>query len=66
MEQVDKDAITEYIQACTCCRVVLGWHFDRANGDDDNNSGSIDCYSTDSVFCNWCKSRSKSRRVYSN
>ena len=68
VEQVDEDAMTEYIQARTCRRVVLGRYFDRADNDDDNgsSSSSMDCHSTDSVFCDWCKSRSKSRRVYSN
>jgi RecQ zinc-binding len=66
VEQVDEDAMTEYIQARTCRRVILGRYFDRADDDDDNGSGSgsMDCYSTDSVLCDWCKSRSKSRRVY--
>jgi superfamily II DNA helicase RecQ len=69
VEQVDEDAMTKYIQARTCRRVVLGRHFDKDNNDDDNNdsgSGSIDCHSTDSIFCDWCKSKSRSRRVYSN
>jgi superfamily II DNA helicase RecQ len=67
VEQVDEDAMTEYIQARTCRRVVLGRYFDRAdNNDNGSGSGSMDCHSTDSVFCDWCKSRSKSRKVYSS
>ena len=70
VEQMDEDAMTEYIQARTCHRIVLGGYFDRNDGEDNDDngsgSGSIDCHSTDSVFCDWCKSGSKSRRMYSN
>ena len=52
VEQVDEDAMTEYIQARRCRREVLSWYFDKgvvAEGE------RVDCYSTDSVLCDWCR-----------
>jgi superfamily II DNA helicase RecQ len=48
VEKVDEDAMTAFMQASTCRRKVLSQHFDR-------ESGIVDCISTDSVFCDHCK-----------
>ena len=48
VEQVDEEAMTAFIQASTCRRKVLSGRFDR-------ESGIVDCISTDSVFCDHCK-----------
>lgn len=47
-EQVDEDAMTEFLQSTGCRRQVLAWYFDG------EESGS-DCKSTDSVYCDRCK-----------
>ena len=56
VEQVDEDAMTEFIQAQGCRRVVLHQQFDRsipaAPGD---GPGGVDCWSTDSVPCDRCE-----------
>ena len=44
--------MTEFIQARTCRRRVLSWHFDR-------ESEGVDCHSTDSVFCDKCQGISR-------
>jgi superfamily II DNA helicase RecQ len=54
VEQIDKDAITEFIQGQGCRRQVLGRHMD---GDQDGSS----CSQTDSVFCDRCRMRSRAR-----
>jgi superfamily II DNA or RNA helicase len=48
VEQIDEDAMTEFIQARTCRRVVLSRYFDE-------ESNGANCSSTDSVFCDRCK-----------
>jgi hypothetical protein len=48
VEQIDEEAMTEFIQARTCRRKVLSQYFDR-------ESKPTDCHRTDSVFCDWCK-----------
>jgi ATP-dependent DNA helicase RecQ len=48
VEQVDEEAMTAFMQASTCRRKVLSGYFDR-------ESGVVDCISTDSVFCDHCK-----------
>jgi hypothetical protein len=53
VEQIDEDAMTEFIQAQQCRRRVLSGYFDEVV------DGS-DCHSTDSVFCDWCKTTNRS------
>jgi hypothetical protein len=53
VEQVDEDAMTEFIQSKRCRRVVLGRHMD---GESDQSS----CSQTDSVFCDRCKMSTRS------
>jgi superfamily II DNA helicase RecQ len=48
VEQIDEDAMTEFIQARTCRRQVLSRYF-------DGKVDGTDCKSTDSVFCDRCK-----------
>jgi hypothetical protein len=50
VEQIDEDAITEFIQTKTCRRQVLARHMD---GEEEG----ADCTSTDSVFCDRCRRR---------
>ena len=50
VEQIDEDAMTEFIQTKTCRRQVLGRHMD---GEEEG----VDCTSTDSVFCDRCRRR---------
>jgi hypothetical protein len=51
VEQVDEDAMTDFILAATCRRVVLSRSFDK-----DHSAGKVvDCIGTDSVFCDCCK-----------
>jgi hypothetical protein len=52
VEQVDEDAMTEFIQARTCRRQVLSRYFDQG-------IDRTDCYSTDSMFCNQCKTSNR-------
>ena len=54
VEQIDEDAMTEFIQSKGCRRRVLGRHMD---GDQDGGS----CSQTDSVFCDRCKMVSGAR-----
>lgn len=48
VEQIDEDAMTEFIQAQTCRREVLCRHMDIIEGPSD-------CMSTDSVLCDICQ-----------
>lgn len=48
VEQVDEDAMTEFIQVKGCRRQVMAKHF-------DGHDQGADCKSTQSVFCDWCK-----------
>ncbi len=52
VEQIDEDAMTEFIQARTCRRQVLSRHFDQG-------IDRTDCHSTDSVFCDRCKTSNR-------
>lgn len=54
VEQIDEDAMTEFIQGQGCRRQVLGRHMD---GDQDGSS----CSQTDSVFCDRCRMGSRAR-----
>jgi superfamily II DNA helicase RecQ len=54
VEQIDEDAMTEFIQGNGCRRQVLGRHMD---GDRDGGS----CSQTDSVFCDRCRMSSRAR-----
>lgn len=54
VEQIDEDAMTEFIQGQGCRRQVLGQYMD---GDPDGSS----CSQTDSVFCDRCRVRSRAR-----
>jgi superfamily II DNA helicase RecQ len=54
VEQIDEDAMTEFIQGKGCRRQVLSRHMD---GDQDGSS----CSQTDSVFCDRCRMSSKAR-----
>jgi hypothetical protein len=51
VEQVDEDAMTEFIQSKGCRRVVLGRHMDEAGVESS-------CSQTDRVFCDRCKMKS--------
>jgi superfamily II DNA or RNA helicase len=48
VEQVDEDAMTEFIQSSGCRRVVLGQYMDGIGAESN-------CHQTDSVFCDRCK-----------
>jgi superfamily II DNA helicase RecQ len=52
VEQVDEDAMTEFIQSRGCRRQVLGRYMD---GESDGSS----CSQTDSVFCDRCKMKTR-------
>jgi superfamily II DNA helicase RecQ len=56
VEQIDEDAMTEFIQARTCRRQVLSRYFDQG-------VGRTDCHSTDSMFCNQCKTSNRPREA---
>ena len=56
VKQIDKDAITEFIQAQTCRRQVLGQYFDQS-------IDIVDCHSTNNIFCNWYKSSNRTREA---
>lgn len=56
VEQIDEDAMTEFIQAKTCRRQVLSRYF-------DGSIEKVDCHNTDSVFCDWCKTMTKATRI---
>ena len=47
VEQVDEDAMTEFIQSKGCRRIVLGKQL-------DGDTKGTDCISTDSVLCDQC------------
>src|ERR1035438_8279236 len=55
VEQVDEEAMTEFMQARICRRRVLSQHL-------DGESDGVDCRSTDSVFCDWCKTSNQLNR----
>ena len=48
VEEADEEAMTAFILAPTCRRKVLNRYMDP-------ESDKVDCISTDSVFCDWCK-----------
>jgi hypothetical protein len=47
VKQVDKKAITEFLQVKGCRRQVIAKHF-------DSKTKGVDCRSTDSILCDWC------------
>ena len=53
VEQIDEDAMTEFIKVKTCRRRVLGRHMD---GEEEG----ADCSSTDSVYCDQCRWKGRS------
>jgi hypothetical protein len=53
VEQVDEDAMMEFILASTCQRIVLSRSFDK----DYSADKVVDCISTDSVSCNHYSTR---------
>ena len=55
VEQVDEDAMTEFIQSRGCRRVVLGRYMDGAGAAEGS------CSQTDSVFCDRCRMKSGRR-----
>lgn len=57
VEEVDEEAMTAFILAKTCRRQVLSQYMDQ-EGSGSRGSGEgkvVDCISTDSVFCDRCK-----------
>jgi len=56
VEQIDEDAMTEFIQARTCRRQVLSRYFDQG-------IDRTDCHSTDSIFCDQCKTSNRPREA---
>jgi hypothetical protein len=48
VEQVDEDAMTEFLQVEGCRRQVIAKYF-------DGEPEGVDCRSTDSILCDWCK-----------
>jgi hypothetical protein len=54
VEQIDEDAMTEFIQSTRCRRQVLSRYMD---GEPDGGS----CSQTDSIFCDRCRMRSRTR-----
>ncbi|KAL5344321.1 hypothetical protein ACLOAV_010750 [Pseudogymnoascus australis] len=55
VEQVDEDAMTEYIQNRECRRVVLGHYFDGV-------AEGVSCIETDSVLCDLCLGQVAARK----
>lgn len=55
VEQIDEDAMTEFIQSTTCRRVVLSHYFDIIDG-------GADCRSIDGVFCDRCTVQARVER----
>jgi superfamily II DNA helicase RecQ len=53
VEQVDEEDMTEFMQVRMYRRRVLSRHL-------DGESDGVDCRSTDSVFCDWCKTSNHS------
>lgn len=53
VEQVDEDAMTEFIQSTECRRRVLGRHMDRGVGVESS------CSISDSVYCDRCRMSSR-------
>jgi len=51
VEQVDEDAMTEFIQSKSCRRQVLGRYMDGSAGDS--------CHESDSMFCDRCRASSR-------
>jgi hypothetical protein len=47
VEQVDEDAMTEFLQVSGCRRQVMAKYF-------DGEMEGADCRSTDSILCDWC------------
>jgi hypothetical protein len=56
VEQIDKDTITEFIQAKIYRKQVLSRYFDQG-------IDRTDCYSTDSIFCNQYKTSNRPRKA---
>ena len=48
VEQVDEEAMTEFLQVKGCRRQVKAKYF-------DGETEGIDCRSRDSILCDWCK-----------
>jgi hypothetical protein len=48
VEQIDEDAMTEFLQVKGCRRQVMAKYF-------DGETEGVDCRSTDSILCDWCK-----------
>jgi superfamily II DNA helicase RecQ len=48
VEQIDENALSEYLQETQCRRLVLAAYF-------DGDTLGTDCVSTDSVLCDWCE-----------
>ena len=53
VEQIDEDAMTEFIQSQGCRRQVLGRYMDGEEG------GSSSCSQMDGVFCDRCRTKSR-------
>jgi superfamily II DNA helicase RecQ len=57
-EQVDEDAMSEFVQSRECRRVVLGRYFDG-----DEGAGQ-DCRTMDWAYCDICRARSRQEREF--
>ena len=57
-EQIDEDAMSEFVQSRECRRVVLGRYFDG-----DEGAGQ-DCRTMDSAYCDICRTRSRQEREF--
>jgi superfamily II DNA helicase RecQ len=57
-EQIDEDAMTQFIQSRECRRVVLGRYFDG------NEGAGQDCRSMDWAYCDICHGQSRQERVF--
>jgi superfamily II DNA helicase RecQ len=53
VEQIDEDAMTEFIQSTQCRRVVLGSYLDVGE--------AADCQGMDGVFCDRCKAQRRTQ-----
>lgn len=53
VEQIDENAMTEFIQSTQCRRVVLGRYLDVGE--------AVDCQSIDGVFCDQCKAQGRAQ-----
>ena len=50
VEEIDEEGMTEFIQTKRCRRIIMAKYFDQPEPGE-----MVDCHSTDSVLCDYCK-----------